>query len=297
MQFRKLYERSKKVKNRILFISLAMMLALTMGLTGCALSQEEAQILSEGVTGGVLAVASTSSNNTENQSQIGDPHQALLDRACAIYEEKTGATIDSEQLGDALDQAQSELQEEALESRLQNLVDNSKITQEEADQYLEWWQSRPDIEVPLPGLGGPGPGGHMVGRPIAATDDSASGTEDQTAPSDPYQALLDRACAIYQESTGMAIDSEQLRDALDQAQGELQEEALETRLQKLVDDGQITQEEGDQYLEWWQSRPDIEVPLPGLGGPGHGGGMMHARGFGPRGGPCPGLNASAEAGA
>jgi hypothetical protein len=64
-----------------------------------------------------------------------------------------------------------------------------------------------------------------------------------------------------------------------------------------VDDGQITQEEANQYLEWWQSRPDIEVPLPGLGGPGPGGGMMQGRGFGPRGGPCPGLNASAEAGA
>jgi polyhydroxyalkanoate synthesis regulator phasin len=225
-----------------------------------------------------------------------DRYQALLDRACAIYEEKTGATIDSEQLGDALDQAQGELRDEALETRLQNLVDEGKMTQEEADQYLEWWQSRPDIARPLPGLGGPGPGGHIAGGPIAAGDDSASGTEDQTAPSDRYQALLDRVCAIYEEKTGAAIDSEQLKDALDQAQGELREEALETRIQKLVDEGKITQEEANQYLEWWQSRPDIEVPLPGLGGSGPGGGMTQARGFGPRGGPCGGLNASAEAG-
>jgi polyhydroxyalkanoate synthesis regulator phasin len=285
------------VKNRILFVSLAMMLALTMGLTGCALSQEEAQILSEGLTGGVVAAADVTSSNIEDQSQAMYRYQTLLDRACAIYEESTGATIDSEQLRDALDQAQDELRDEALETRLQKLVDEGEITQEEADQYLEWGQSRPDIEAPLPGLGGPGPGGHMAGRPIAAADDSVGDTEDQTAPSDRYQALLDRACAIYQESTGVAIDSEQLKNALDQAQGELQEEALETRIQKLVDEGKITQEEADNYLEWWQSRPDIEVPLPGLGGPGHGGGMMQARGFGPRGGPCPGLNASAEAGA
>jgi polyhydroxyalkanoate synthesis regulator phasin len=298
MQFRKLYERSKmkKTKNRILFISLAMLLALTMGLVGCALSQGEAQILSEGLTGGVVAAVSTSSNNTEDQSQVTDRHQAVLDRACAIYEEKTGTAIDSEQLRAALDQAQGELQEQALESRLRNLVNEGQITQEQADQYLEWWQSRPDSGLPLPGLGGPGTGGHMAGRPIAAADDSVGDTEDQTAPSDRYQALLDRACAIYEEKTGVAVDSEQLRDALDQAQGELQEEALETRLQKLVDEGKITQEEADQYLEWWQSRPDIEVPLPGLGGPGPGGGMMRGRGFGPRGGPCPGLNAPAEAG-
>jgi polyhydroxyalkanoate synthesis regulator phasin len=287
----------KKAKNRVLFISLVMMLALTMGLMGCALSQEEPQILSEGLTGGVMAAADGSSSNIADQSQAMDRYQAFLDRACAIYEEKTGTNIDSEQLGDALDQAQGELRDEALETRLRNLVDEGKMTQEEADQYLEWWQSRPDIALPLPGLGGPGPGGYMAGRPIGAADDSSRNVDQQNQPSNRYQALLDRACAIYQESTGVAIDSEQLRDALDQAQGELRDEALETRLQNLVDEGKITQEEADQYLEWWQSRPDIEVPLPGLGGPGPDGSMMQGRGFGPRGGPCPGLNASAEAGA
>jgi hypothetical protein len=137
----------------------------------------------------------------------------------------------------------------------------------------------------------------IVGGVVAAGSDSSGNAEDQSQITDQYQALLDRVCAIYEEKTGVAIDSEQLRDALDQAQGELQEEALETRLQNLVDEGKITQEEADNYLEWWQSRPDIEVPLPGLGGPSHGGGMMQARGFGPLGGPCPGLNASGEAGA
>ena len=72
----------------------------------------------------------------------------------------------------------------------------------------------------------------------------------------------------------MAMDSGQLKDALDQAQTELQDEALESQLQNLVDEGKITQEEVDQYLEWWQSRPDIKLPLPGLGGRGHGDGMM-----------------------
>jgi len=132
---------------------------------------------------------------------------------------------------------------------------------------------------------------------VAAVSTSSNNTEDQSQVTDRYRALLDGACAIYEEETGVAIDSEQLKDALDQAQDELQEEALEARLQNLVGEGKITQAEADQYLEWWQSRPDIEVPLPGLGGPSHGGGMMQARGFGPLGGPCPGLNASGEAGA
>ena len=103
-------------------------------------------LLVGGITGGVVVAANNSSSSSEDQSQAADRYQALLDRACAIYEEKTGVAIDSEQLKDALEQAQSELQDEALESWLQDLVDEGKITQEEADQYLEWWQSRPDID-------------------------------------------------------------------------------------------------------------------------------------------------------
>jgi hypothetical protein len=137
--------------------------------------------------------------------------------------------------------------------------------------------------------------GGITGGLVTAASDSSSNTEAQNQATDRYQALLDRACAIYEEEMGVAIDSGQLKDALDQAQGELQEEALESRLQNLVDDGQMTQEEADQYLEWWQSRPDIELPLPGLGGHGPGGGMMWGRGSGPWGGPCGGPSVSSEA--
>jgi hypothetical protein len=94
------------------------------------------------------------------------------------------------------------------------------------------------------------------------------------------EALLDRVCQIYQQNTGVAIDPQQLKNAFTQAQGETQGEALQSRLEKLVNDGKITQEEADQYLEWWQSRPNIE--LPGLGGYGRGGGMMWGGGCGGR---------------
>ena len=119
-------------------------------------------LLIGGIVGGVVVAGSDSSSNIEDQSQITDRFQALLDRVCAIYEENTGVAIDQEQLRDALAQARSEIREEALESWLQNLVEEDKIAQEEVDQYLEWWQSRPDIELPLPGIGGHGPGGGMM---------------------------------------------------------------------------------------------------------------------------------------
>jgi hypothetical protein len=131
-------------------------------------------LLIGGITGGVVAAVSNDSGNTTtgNQTQATVRYQALLDRACAIYEEKTGVAIDSEQLKDALEQARSEMQDEALQNWLQNLVDNGKITQEEADQYLEWWQSRPDIELPLLGLGGQGQVFGPRGGPWCAPDAS-----------------------------------------------------------------------------------------------------------------------------
>jgi hypothetical protein len=130
--------------------------------------------------------------------------------------------------------------------------------------------------------------GGITGGVIAAADNGSGSTVAQNQTADRYQALLDRACAIYQEKTGVTIDSEQLKSALQQAQSEMRDEALKNRLQGLVDKGKITQQEADQYLEWWQSRPDIQVLLLGLDGAGPRGGMMWARDFGPWGERCPG---------
>lgn len=38
------------------------------------------------------------------------------------------------------------MRDEALDNRLKCLVEKGKITQEQADQYKQWWQSRPDME-------------------------------------------------------------------------------------------------------------------------------------------------------
>ena len=137
--------------------------------------------------------------------------------------------------------------------------------------------------------------GGIVGGVVVAADDSSNNSESQT--SGRFQELLDRACAIYEEETGVTIDSEQMKDALKQALEEMRDEALENRLQNLVDEGKITDEEASQLLEWWQSRPDVELPLPGFGGPGPGGGIMQGRGFQHWGGQCPIPDASAEASA
>ena len=103
-----------------------------------------------------------------------------------------------------------------------------------------------------------------IGGVALAQSDGQDSTQAQATET----SIYDRASQIYQENTGVVIDSEALKDAFAQARSEMQTEALQDRLQSLVDEGTITQEEADQYLEWWQSRPD--VPL-GLGPGGHGG--------------------------
>jgi len=106
--------------------------------------------------GSLGGVALAQTGNSDNDQPVAQ-HQALLEKVCAIYEQNTGAAISSEELQKAFDQARSEMQDEALDNSLQGLVDEGKITQEEADQYKAWLESKPEVDVPLapgfPGLG------------------------------------------------------------------------------------------------------------------------------------------------
>ncbi|MDY7018695.1 MAG: hypothetical protein SU899_01265 [Chloroflexota bacterium] len=95
-----------------------------------------------GVTGSVLA-----QNGNEGENQPQAQRAALLDRVCEIYGDNTGTTIDSEALKDAFVQARGEMRTEAMQNRLHNMVEQGKITQEQADQYKEWQQSRPDVPL------------------------------------------------------------------------------------------------------------------------------------------------------
>ena len=58
--------------------------------------------------------------------------------------------LDEAQVRDAIDQARRELRDEAVQNKMSRLVEKGRITQEQADAYLEWYQSRPDD---FPGFG------------------------------------------------------------------------------------------------------------------------------------------------
>jgi hypothetical protein len=101
------------------------------------------------VAGTIGGVALAQGNGDEN-TQPGANQAALLERVCEIYQENTGVTINADDLQAALTQAQGEIRDAALQSYLQGLVDSNKLTQEQADALLKWWQERPDV----PGVAG-----------------------------------------------------------------------------------------------------------------------------------------------
>ena len=99
----------------------------------------------------------------------------------------------------------------------------------------------------------------LVGS-IAGVALAADNEDRDTSPPEAQQvALLDRICEIYEENTGITIDPQQLKVAFAQARGEMWDEALDRRLAYLVEQGKITQEQADEYKEWWQSRPDVPI--------------------------------------
>ena len=119
-------------------------------------------ILAGGIGGVVLAA------DNDDESQPGARHEALMERVCEIYEQNTGVAIDPEELKDAFAQVRNEMQTEALQNRLQSLVEQGKITQEQADEYQKWQQSRPDFPFRFSFRGHGGFGGMC--RPFAPTE-------------------------------------------------------------------------------------------------------------------------------
>jgi len=81
-------------------------------------------------TGVVLA----GGNGGEGGSRIND----LASRVATILE------LDEAQVQDAFDQAVSEIREEKLQAKLDSLVANGKLTEDQAQELGDWIRSRPE---------------------------------------------------------------------------------------------------------------------------------------------------------
>ena len=110
---------------------------------------------------------------------------------------------------------------------------------------------------------------------IGLTGGTVLAQTDGTSSDSPVGKLASKVAAI------LGLGETQVQDALKQAVGELQDEALQRKLDRLVEIGRLTQEKADAYYEWYQSRPEGIFPGRGLGGHGffRGGHGGHGIGF------------------
>jgi hypothetical protein len=76
-----------------------------------------------------------------------DPRSVLLERIA----EKLG--IDVEQLIDAVNEAVSEIRDEARLGWTDKVVEEGWLTAEEVQEYSDWWAAKPDIEFDFGGFG------------------------------------------------------------------------------------------------------------------------------------------------
>lgn len=102
-----------------------------------------------GVAGVAIAkTAGTAGSNTSTAVALAtsdNTSQGLIGRVATIL------GLPQSTVQNAFDQAQKDMANQALQNRLSGLVQQGKITQDQANQYQNWYESRPD--VPLPGMG------------------------------------------------------------------------------------------------------------------------------------------------
>jgi hypothetical protein len=103
------------------------------------------EILTVVVLVGTLGGIAVAKANDENSTKALANNTTLLEKVAEIYQQNTGTAIDAQELQKAFDQAKTEIATNARDVYLQKLVDEGKITQEQADQYKAWLDSRPNF--------------------------------------------------------------------------------------------------------------------------------------------------------
>lgn len=82
----------------------------------------------------------------------------------------------------------------------------------------------------------------------------------------------------------LGLDEAKVQGAFNQAARDIQNEAQQQKLDRMVAQGRLTQAQADQIKQWYQSRPEVLAPGFPFGGPGfHDGGVggrePHGKGF------------------
>jgi multidrug efflux pump subunit AcrA (membrane-fusion protein) len=139
--------------------------------------------------------------------------------------------VDQAEVQAAFSQAAAEQQQASLQSRLDKLVEQGRLTQQQADEYTGWFLSRPE------GLEGPG-----LKRFGGLRSHGNSGE------------LADRVGEI------LGVDGAIVEAAIQQASGEARDAQVSSKLDRAVEGGRLTQEQVDQHWEKYQARSGDDSP-------------------------------------
>ena len=148
-----------------------------------------------------------------NQEVREEAQQAALDD----FAGRVAATLgtDADDTADAIEQVAGEMRSEALEAKLQEALDDGRITEEQAQEYRDEADSRD---------------WHGFGFKGDSAEDFAN-----------------RVGAILE------VDGGDVAEAMEQAMTDIRSEAVESRIQAAINSGKITEEEAAQIREKIQS--------------------------------------------
>jgi DNA-binding HxlR family transcriptional regulator len=172
--------------------------------------------------------------------------------------------IDQQELENALKQAQMELREETLDTRLQELIADGTLTQEQANELESWINARPDVpNIPPRQLKKALENGTITQEQIdqlkawlkSRPDIPKIQPEPRKERLENIQERRDALTTRVAEILG--ISKADLENAFKQAQSGFREQALDTRLQELVNQGAWTQQQADAFKAWIEARPDV----------------------------------------
>jgi hypothetical protein len=127
-------------------------------------------VLGLGISTAVVAASNDTSQQTGTTSVVTasdttDNETSQFDTFVSKVADKLG--LEEDTVATAMKEARQEMMDEALAERLQEAVDEGRITQEQADQISEWMKSRPEALDELGGFGpGFGPRGERGGQMI-----------------------------------------------------------------------------------------------------------------------------------
>lgn len=70
--------------------------------------------------------------------------------------------------------------------------------------------------------------------------------------------IMERVAELYKNNTGFTLDPGQLQAAFNEAHQEVREQNRNTMLERLIENGVITEEEATDLREWINEKPDID---------------------------------------